>query len=229
MILGIMQPYLFPYIGYWQLIHVVDKFVIYDDVNFIKGGWINRNNILIQNKEHLFTIKLDHSSPNKLIREIFIKDDFVKLLKTISSVYSKAPYFDQTVELLIRIFEHEDKRLSKFTTNSILEISKYLNLNTEFILSSELPKDCSLKKQEKVINICSLLQTKTYINSIGGKELYEKETFAKNNIELKFLKPNSITYKQFDNKFTPWLSVIDIMMFNSKEEIKVLLDNYQLT
>jgi hypothetical protein len=226
--LGIMQPYLFPYIGYFQMIKAVDKYVIYDDVNYIKGGWINRNNILVNKRKYLFTVVLEQSSPNKLINEIFIRDNFVKLTKTIRESYIKAPFFSQSFQLLEDIFSFQDKNLGQFTANSIISISHYLGIETEFILSSKLGKDNSLKNKDKVFQICEILGADTYINAIGGLELYTREDFTSHNIELKFLKTNSIIYHQFHNEFVPWLSIIDVMMFNSAEEINNMLDRYEL-
>ncbi|MCM8813875.1 MAG: WbqC family protein, partial [Candidatus Omnitrophica bacterium] len=97
--LGIMQPYIFPYLGYFQLIGAVDKYVIYDDVNYIRSGWINRNYIIVNRRQYLFTICIDHASPFKLINELTIKDDFVKLSKTIELAYKKAPYFTEAFAL----------------------------------------------------------------------------------------------------------------------------------
>ena len=226
--LAIMQPYMLPYIGYFQLINAVDKFVIYDDVNFIKGGWINRNNILLNNKKHLFTISLGQSSSFKHINEIFIKDNFVKLQKTFHSSYSRAPYFELINKLLKNIFSYNEKQLGKFITNSIKVICAYLEIDTELIISSEIDKNNKLANKDKVIHICELLGANQYINAAGGRELYDKEEFAAHGIELKFLESRGMSYKQFGNEFVPWLSIIDVMMFNPKEKIKEKLNQYEL-
>lgn len=226
--LAIMQPYLFPYIGYFQLINAVDKFVIYDDVNYIKGGWINRNNILVNNQKYLFTVTLDQPSPYKLINEISIKDEFSKFLKTIYHSYLKAPYYLQTNNLLKKIISFQERNLGEFIANSLKEISIYLEINTEILISSQLNKNKALKNKEKILHICELLDANQYINAIGGQELYSKKEFSINNIELKFIKSNNIIYKQFNHEFVPWLSIIDVMMFNSKEEIKSMLNQYEL-
>ena len=226
--LGIMQPYLFPYIGYFQLIKAVDKYVIFDDVNYIKGGWINRNNILVNNQKHLFTIALDSSSQHKHINETEIKDNFVSLLKMIRYSYSRAPYFQNGFSLIERIFSFQESNLSRFIANSIIVIAEYLGLKTEFIMSSSLDKNITLKNQQKILHICELLKANTYINSIGGVELYDKAEFASRNIELKFLKTKPFHYKQFKADFVPGLSIIDVMMFNSPETIQGMLDSYEL-
>lgn len=217
-----------PYIGYFQLMKSVDKYVIYDDVNFIKGGWINRNNILINSEKRLFTIALDGASPNKKINEIIIKDDFTKFLRSLELSYHKAPYFEQGISLLRDIIKFEDKNLSLFIGNSFRTISNYLDFNTEFLYSSKIEKDNELRAEKKVISICKSLGTNEYYNAIGGKELYSKENFETNGLKLHFLKTNQIEYKQFGNVFVPNLSIIDILMFNSKANINQFLDNYTL-
>jgi WbqC-like protein family len=223
-----MQPYFFPYIGYFQLISAVDKYIIYDDVNYIKGGWINRNNILVDNQKHLFTITLDQASPYKLINEIFIKDNFSKLKKTISLNYVKAPYFQKSFPLIESILSNEEKNLGRFVSESIMTISSFLGIKTEFIISSTLHKNNNLKNVEKVLHICDLMGASKYINAIGGKDLYDKEEFAKHNVELNFLKTKPISYKQFNDQFVPGLSIIDVIMFNSTEKIVEMLKLYEL-
>lgn len=219
MTLAIMQPYLFPYIGYWQLINAVDKFVIYDDVNYIKKGYINRNSILVGGESQRFTLDLIGASQNKLINEIFIGDNASKILKTIELAYKKAPYFVSVYPVIEDIINQKERNLAKFIGYSLIRISKYLAITTEFIYSSDIEKDNSLKSQEKILNICARLKATKYLNAIGGQELYDKEKFQEQNINLKFLKTELIEYKQFKNEFIPYLSIIDIIMFNSKEKI----------
>jgi len=225
---GIMQPYLFPYLGYFQLIKAVDEYVIYDDIQFIKGGWINRNNILVQDKPNLFTIGLVQASPNKLINEISYHDEFGKLQKTLAMAYARAPHKDAVMNLIERVLTYPDKNLAHFNGNSIQQIATYLGLNTKFIYSSSLSKDNALKAQDKVIAICKELGAEQYLNAIGGKELYDPRDFANNGIELKFLQTKPIVYKQLKDEYVPGLSIIDVMMFNSVEEIAVLLEKYVL-
>ena len=226
--LAIMQPYFLPYIGYFQLINAVDKFVIYDDVNYIKQGWINRNRILLNGKDHLFTISLLGASSFKKINEIIIKNNFDKTIKTIEQGYKKAPYFDRFFPMIIGIFRFETLNLSEFVYNSIKEIANYLDIKTDFVISSKLEKDDSLRGQDKVIHICKLFYSNVYINSIGGQNLYSRDFFRNNGIELKFLKTNSISYQQFNNTFIPNLSIIDMLMFNSKERVVQLLEEFTL-
>ena len=226
--LGIMQPYFMPYIGYWQLIAAVDTYVVYDDVNYIKGGWVARNNILLNGQKHLFTITLNGASPNKLFNEITIKDDFKKFSRLIESAYKKAPYYSEVVILLDKIYTYENKSLGCFMLNSFQVILDYLNIKTKLILSSTLDKDNNLRGKEKVKNICNILGANTYYNAIGGQELYKKEDFKDAGVELFFLKSELSEYSQFNNEFVSGLSMIDILMFNSPEEIRGMLSQYKL-
>lgn len=226
--LGIMQPYFFPYLGYWQLINCVDKYVLYDDVTYIKGGWINRNNFLINKEKKLFTISLLNAGSFALIKDIEIKDDFVKFLKMLKINYSKAPYYNKTISLITKIVSFEDKKLGNFLFNAHKVICDYLCIKTELILSSSIGKDNELKNKEKVIHICSLLKANEYINAIGGQELYNKNEFESAGIKLSFLQSNLSPYQQFKNEFIPGLSIIDVLMFNSKEEVIIMLNDYIL-
>ena len=225
---GIMQPYFFPYIGYWQLISAIDIFVIYDDVSYIKQGFINRNNILINGTKAYFTLHLRGASSNKLINEIKLGDNRNKLLKTVELNYKKAPYFLDVFPLIENIFNFKSELLIEFLSNSLKTVSKFLCLNTKFINSSEIAKDASLKGQDKLISICKVLGGTQYINPYGGQNLYDRNEFSTNGIELYFINSKPVAYPQFKNKFVPCLSIIDVMMFNSTEEIGRLLIEYEL-
>ena len=226
--LGIMQPYFFPYLGYWQLLANVDKYVVYDDVTYIKGGWINRNNFLINGQKNLLTMRLEKASSYTLIKDIAIKDNFVKFLKTIEMGYKKAPFFEDIFRLLKDICQCPDKKLGQFLFNSHIKICEYLGIDTELILSSSFEKHTELKGKDKVISICKQLGADEYINAIGGQELYDKKEFAENGIRLNFIQANLREYRQLKNEFVAGLSIIDIMMFNSKEEIKEMLNDFKL-
>ena len=229
--IGIMQPYFFPYLGYWQTIKAVNKFVVYVDVNYIKGGWVNRNNILVNGNAHLITLALKDASPNKKINEIEILDSFknkTKILSSIRNSYSRAPYFQNTFKLLEDIINFQENNLGLFLFNQIMAVSSFLNLNTELILSSEINNEKDLKADTKVIQICNHLKGVEYINAIGGQDLYSKKVFKNNNIDLYFIKMGDIKYNQNSNQFISNLSIIDLLMFNSKDEVNRMLDNFEL-
>ena len=229
--IGIMQPYFFPYLGYWQTLNAVDKYVIYDDVNYIKNGWINRNNILLNGQRHMITIPLDGASPFLPINQIKttsrIKDK-EKLLKTIESAYKKAPYFNDVFPIVNGVIMNESRLISDALIQQFRDVAKYLGIRTELIVSSELQKDDSLRAQDKVIHICKLLGGAHYINAIGGQELYSQDAFRAEGMDLSFMKTNFTPYKQFENEFVPGLSMIDIMMFNDVQTINQMLNNYEL-
>ena len=226
--LGIMQPYFMPYIGYWQLMAAVDTYVVYDDVNYIKGGWVARNNILLNGQKHMFTITLNGASPNKLFNEITIKDDFKKFSRLIESAYRKAPYYAEVSALLNKIYNYGDKSLGAFMMNSFQVVLDYLEIDTKLILSSTIEKDNSLRGKDKVKHICHLLGADTYYNAIGGQELYDKNDFRVDGINLQFVQTNLTPYAQLGNEFVPGLSLIDVLMFNSPMETKKMLNAYTL-
>jgi len=228
MTLAIMQPYFFPYIGYWQLINAVDTFVIYDDVNYIKQGYINRNSILVGGNAQKVTLEVMGASSNKLINEIQVGNNAKKLLKSIDQAYKKAPQYEIVFPLLQEILENQEKNLAEFLGNSIQKIVAYLEIDTKIIYSSDLEKDNELKAQGKILDICQRLEVSCYINAIGGQALYSKEDFSDKSIELNFIKTELIEYKQFKNDFVPYLSIIDIMMFNPKRDIQNMLNSYTL-
>ena len=226
--LAIMQPYFMPYIGYWQLLAAVDTYVIYDDVNYIKGGWVSRNNILLNGQKHMFTITLNGASSNKLFKEITIKDDFKKFSRLIESAYRKAPYYAEISALLEKIYHYEDKSLGSFMLNSFQVILDYLEIDTILVLSSTVMKDNNLRGKDKVKHICHLMGADTYYNAIGGQELYDKEDFKADGIDLHFVQTNLVPYTQLTNKFVSGLSIIDVLMHNGKEGTKKLLNEYTL-
>ena len=228
MTLGIMQPYFMPYIGYWQLMAAVDTYVVYDDVNYIKGGWVARNNILLNGQKHMFTITLNGASPNKLFNEITIKDDFKKFSRLIEFAYRKAPYYAEVSALLDKIYNYEDKSLAAFMMHSFQVVLDYLEIDTKLVLSSTIEKDNDLRGKDKVKHICHLLGADTYYNAIGGQELYDKNDFKADGIDLHFVKTELSPYPQLKNEFVPGLSMIDVLMFNSPTEVKQLLTNYKL-
>ena len=227
---AIMQPYLFPYIGYFQLIHAVDAFVVYDDVNYMKGGWINRNFILSQGAASRITLPLRGASPNVLINEVEVggRRECAKLLKTVTQNYAKAPCFTNVIPLIEEILMFEEVNLAKFLDHSLRKLCGYLGLDPRWLISSDLDKDNGLRGQQKVLDICRILEASRYVNTPGGKELYTSDAFESCGIELTFLQPNQTRYEQFGNEFVPNLSIVDVMMFNDKERCTGLLCEYTL-
>lgn len=230
--IAIMQPYLFPYIGYFQLINAVDLFVVYDDVQYINRGWINRNQILNNGKPHLFTMSLKKGPSLQNINQREFFEDWEnqkqKLIKTLTFIYSKAPYFNPTINLIQNIFENSNRNISSFITYQISQICEYIGIPIILTMSSDLKRNSNLKGEEAIIDIIKIVKGNHYINPTGGRNLYSKTNFANNNIQLNFLQNQSQSYVQFGNKFVPNLSIIDVLMFNSKQKIKEMLHEYVL-
>lgn len=230
-----MQPYIFPYIGYFQLIHAVDKFIIYDDVNFIKQGWINRNNILLNGCGHLFSLPVDNLTSFKKINQVRVSEKtyagwFSKFEKTLLMAYKKAPYFEEVYALvrdtLGRAGEFES--IAGLCVYGIRRVNEYLGIGTVLQDSCTGYENGHLKAQERVLDICKRESATVYINAIGGMELYSKEDFKAKGIDLFFLQPGSIGYGQFNHEYVPYLSIIDCMMFNDKDRINDFLQTYTL-
>lgn len=229
--LAIMQPYFLPYIGYLQLMNAVDKFVLYDDVNYINKGWINRNRMLVNGQEYLFTIPLKDASQNKLINEIYLSDDPKwrgKLLKTFEQAYKKAPFYLTSFAVTEKIINLDAEKVSDWIAGSFGILIDYLGIQTEIVPSSSSYENTHLKGQERILNICQQEKADHYINPIGGTDLYDKSNFEQVGILLNFLKSKPLVYSQFKNEFVPWLSIVDIMMFNDVPAIQGYLNEYEL-
>ena len=225
--LAIMQPYFLPYIGYFQLIAAVDVFIVYDNIKYTKKGWINRNRMLQNGTDIMFSLQLKSDSDYLDIRERQLSADFNrgKLLNQLKGAYQRAPYFAQTFPLVEQIVLYDDVNLFRFLHHSIIKLCEHFEIKTEIKISSNISIDHDLTGQDKVLSLCKAEGAKTYINAIGGIELYSKETFLQQGIELKFIKSNPFEYQQFGHAFVPWLSIIDVMMFNSLDEIQKCISN----
>jgi hypothetical protein len=229
--LAIMQPYFLPYIGYFQLIASVDQFIVYDNIKYTKKGWINRNRMLQNGSDVMFSLPLkkDSDSLDVVQRELTADFNRDKLLNQFKGAYRKAPYFEQTMPLIELIVRFEDNNLFAYLHHSINQTCKYLGITTEIRVSSTIDIDHTLQSQEKVLALCQATNAKTYVNAIGGMELYSKEKFQDKGIELKFIKSKPFEYKQFDKPFVPWLSILDVLMFNPPDAVKNCVNqNYEL-
>jgi hypothetical protein len=231
--LAIMQPYFLPYIGYWQLIAAVDVFLLYDNIQYSKGGWINRNRLLKNNAtDAIFSLPLKKGYLRLNIAERELAEDFdcVRLLNQFRGAYSHAPHFSETWLLLERIVRYEECNLFRYLHHSIIQMCAYLGLETEIRISSEIPIDHGLKGQDKVLALCRALGAKRYINAIGGMDLYDRKVFQAQGMEWKFLQAKPFEYPQFGAPFVPWLSIVDVLMFNSLEDVRsVIREGYDLS
>ena len=232
MSLAVVQPYFFPYVGYFQLINAVQNFVFYDDVNFVKKGWINRNRILINGSDSLITVPLIKPSQNKIINEIETKIDSYwidSFKKKIELSYKKAPYFKDVVEIIDHVFSKQNTFISDLAINSTLEIVNYLMLDCIFSRSSvDFSESKGLDRTKRLVEITKLSMCDQYINPIGGQKLYSKSEFESQGVTLNFIQTKLTPYKQFDVDFVAGLSILDVLMFNSKEEVLVILNEFEL-
>ena len=228
---AIMQPYFLPYIGYFQLIAAVDVFVVYDNIKYTKKGWINRNRMLQNGKGAIFTLPLKNDSDFLNVCQRSLSSEFNrgKLLNQFKSFYRQAPYFYQTFGLIEEVVECPENNLFEYLHHSIVKISAHLGITTEIRKSSCIAIDHTLRNQDKVLALCEVIGATTYINSIGGIDLYSKEEFQHKGIVLKFFQSKPYEYRQHGGEFVPWLSIIDVMMFNSPDALhSCLTTNYEL-
>jgi hypothetical protein len=225
--IAIMQPYFFPYIGYFQLINLVDEFIVYDNIEFTKKGWINRNRILVNGHDSYITLPLRKDSDYLDVRDRSLADvwssERKKLLNRITSAYRNSPNFELVYPVIETCVLLDDKNLFRFIFNSLSIINEYLQIKTPIIISSTISINHELKAEKKVLALCKAMNATEYINPIGGVKLYRKDDFSNEGIDLYFIKSIDLKYKQFDHAFVPWLSIIDVMMFNSKDEIRKYL------
>ncbi len=229
---SMMQPYLFPYLGYFQLIARSDVFVLGDDLQYVKGSWINRNRVLAHGQPKLITFPLRKASQFTAINQRWLCDEFPqetqKLLKTLEYVYARAPYKDEVMTLVRQILAHPERNLARFIENSIRRICAYLQIATPIRIGSEMGLPARMDKQERIITIASKTKAELYINPIGGTALYSPAFFRAHGLALRFLRMDDLSYAQLNHPFVPSLSIIDVLMFNSRSEAQALLKRFSL-
>lgn len=223
-----MQPYFMPYIGYFQLMNAADEFIVYDDIQFTKKGWINRNRILVDGKDTYITLPLKKDSDYLAVKERYLADSWAidrkKMLNRIRESYRKAPQFDAAFPVVESCILCNEANLFSFIFNALNQVKEYLEIKTPLVVSSTLSTKEGSKAEEKVIDLCKIRGAHTYLNPIGGLDLYQKAHFKKEMIVLLFLQTSAFQYHQFNHKFVAYLSIIDEIMFNSKDEVKEHLD-----
>jgi hypothetical protein len=228
---AIMQPYFLPYIGYFQLIAAADLFIVYDNIKYTKKGWINRNRILQDGGDTLISLPLKAGADSLRIceRELAADFDQSKLLRKIVGAYRHAPCFAENLPLVERILGYQDRNLFRFLHHSIVETCRHMGIATQIVISSAFAIDHQLKGQQKVLALCQTAGAQTYVNAIGGTELYSDAAFRERGVELRFLKSRVFEYHQFGDSFVPWLSIIDVLMFNSRKATAAAIrDNFDL-
>jgi len=226
--LAIMQPYLFPYLGYFQLAASADRFVFYDDVAFIKTGWINRNRILLDGQPHYLTVPLISASSFRRIADIGIAPRarwLPKLLKLLHHAYSRAPHYAAVSRLVEQILSSGTESIAQIAARSVKETCSYLGIDITFVDTSIGYGNNTLTGQSRVLDICRVEHATTYVNLPGGRSLYDRSAFTNANIELAFIEPSLIPYPQFDAPFVPALSIIDALMFNRPESVRAMISS----
>lgn len=245
------QPYFLPYLGFYQLIHAVDQFVIYDSFNYIKSGWVNRNRLLVVGAgPAYFTLPTEHGSSFKKIRDIKLsthRNWRRKLLDTFVMNYKRCPFFEETRALIEAIIGAETDSLSDLATRSIVDVCKHLEINTRLIanpvydeletglqaasLSETFPAvklEHPSKGCVRLIAVCQMLGATEFVNAIGGQTLYYKSDFQANGVDLHFLSYRDEPYRQTTKEYYPGLSIVDVLMNCGKEGTIRRLNNYEL-
>jgi hypothetical protein len=226
--LGVMQPYFFPYLGYYHLVGSVDHFVFLDDVTYIKGGYINRNTILRDGQPHRFTLPVCAVSSYRAINEHQFSGDFHKFLATLRQAYARAPHFGAAYELIERVTLDPDLNVARKCAHSIIEVFRYLGMEPEVSCASEYGIS-GIHGQDRIVKICHDLGAASYFNAAGGRELYSPARFAREGLELRFIESEFPTYPQCSRgEFVPRLSMIDILMHCPRQHIRSMLRTYSL-
>lgn len=232
--IAIMQPYFFPYLGYFQLIKSADIFILLDDVAFIKKGWIHRNRLCFNKGIHWFSVPLEHASQNKSIHETFISQiNFIqwrkKFISSLISFYKKQEYFTDGMEIVEEIFSIPTYSIAELSARSLQKCCKALGITTFFNCSSSLHGLNKLKGEKKIIEICQYYQVGRYINAPGGKELYRQSMFSPYGIQLEFIHPSLSIYPVKGRDCVLGLSIIDAIMCCGIEYTrKKLLSGYKI-
>ena len=228
---AIMQPYFFPYIGYFQLMAWSDVFVLHDDVQYIKGGWVNRNRILMNGADRTITFPVQkgaHELPINARHYVDDKQARRDICNLVKQAYRKAPHFPEVFPLFEELLESADRNVAHYNGNLARRIAQYLGIACRIVDSSALEKDDSLAGEARVLEICKRLGATDYTNPIGGTSLYHGDAFAQQGITLRFLEAQNMRYPQHGDSWVPFLSIIDVLMFNSVEETRKLLGAYTL-
>lgn len=229
MIVASHQPYFLPYLPYWQLIHMADRFLIGDDFAFMKGGWIARNRILVQGSPQYLRMEVQDRSSFRLISETLRAPLPVdNKLRTLEMAYHKAPFFKDGFSLAEEVICCPERNLAEFLEHSIRTVCAYLGITTPIGHTSDLPGNRLLKREERIYDFCHRLGADRYVNAIGGRAMYHGEEFALQGIRLQFLQSWHTPYPQFGGPFVEKLSILDAIMFNSREQLHEMLDQYTL-
>lgn len=234
---AIMQPYLFPYLGYFQLAAAVDEFWLLDTVQFIQQGWMNRNALLANGQRTLFTISVNKRPRLDTIDKKIFTDgaarDCAKLIKTLRLAYAKAEHVSTAVSLVKILKEHicQQSQDADFTTATEMALNscfETIGLSTPIKRISSLELDDSLTGQNRIIAACQAIGAHDYVNMIGGRDLYSADKFAESGLELFFLQPDLPEYDQGLSSFESGLSILDVLARVAPADILKMLERGQL-
>lgn len=231
MVVAIMQPYFFPYIGYFQLMEHVDLFLLYDDVQYIKNGWVNRNRILHGTRPSWWTFPVGRSGHQELIcNKVYCNRarNISKLLKQLRGSYQKAPRFEEIFELTKTCFESGPEAVGEFNAVSLKKIARKIGIQTELRKTSALGLGLHLKGQDRILELCRRVGASEYVNPAGGRALYDDRSFQDAGISLKFLESQAEPYQQFGESHVPNLSIVDVLMFNHPRSVRNMLGQYRV-
>ena len=231
MVVACMQPYLFPYLGYWQLLAAADHFVLLDDVHYINRGWINRNRIMIGGQEQWMTIPLSRASQNREIREIELApfpDWHPAVQRTLAHAYARAPYRKQVQALLGEIFDPGHSSLVSLLEHSIRVLAAHLGLNTIISRASESHPKVGLRGSTRILDVCRRLGATTYLNLPGGRELYDPEAFLREGIDLRFIQTEWATLALAGEPREHGLSILHLLMWNAADDVASALGHRSL-
>lgn len=230
-----MQPYFFPYLGYFSLIKHTKKFILLDTIQFIRHGWIERNRILKQHAGWLYVkVPLIKSGRDSLIVDLKVNNNENWKNKILSQlqVYKKtAPYYYKVIKIFNELFAKEYEDITHLNKEALILVCRYLNISNDISIFSEMKLNIEkpTSPDDWALNICnSLGNVDEYWNPSGGKSFFDKKKYSEASLVLKFQKTNTFPYSQKRSVFEESLSIIDVMMFNSVEEINKMLDDYEL-
>jgi hypothetical protein len=230
--IAVMQPYLFPYLGYFQLIAAADVFVLGDDLQYVRSGWVNRNRILHNDEARLITFPLKKDRFELQINQRQLCDHFSdeaeRLIRLLTESYEQAPYFAQVMPLVERLIRFPQQNIALYAEHAIREMCAYLHIVTPIMRSSDLILGNPLDKQERIIRIAHTFEATTFITPEGGSVVYDRDHFARNRLLVRFFRMTPVEYRQFRQPFVANLSIIDVLMFNCVEQVQRMLAEYQL-
>lgn len=230
--IAMMQPYLFPYLGYFQLIAASDLFVLGDDLQYVKGSWVNRNRVLVNGEPKFITFPLKKDFHTLNINQRYLSDDIQdelsRMIRMISLSYSRAPFFSEVLPWLEQVMRYPQTNLARYAENAIRETCAYLHITTPVLRSSDLHLPPPVDHQDRVIQTMKVLGGNSYINPIGGRSLYSPDYFMSRGIQLSFHRIDAIEYKQLKSPFVANLSIIDLLMFNGVDQIRTMLRKFSL-